>query len=114
MDREETLIDIVERLDHSVERLERMLDGDQTIGLSGVRQRVSILEDHVNAMQSVKVSALQWLIGYILFGFFVVLVSHSGCNAIGLPLSVGMMVGALSFILAAVFFVSGLGWIRWR
>jgi len=53
-------------------------------------------------------------LGYLLFGLFVVLVSHSNCLALGLPLSVGMTIGALAFVLAAVFFVSGLGWIRWR
>lgn len=114
MDRDETIIDIVDRLDLSVSRLEKMLDGDVQLGLRGVTQRVSVLEEYVASMQSVRVSALQWLIGYLLFGLFVVLVSLSTCNALGLPLSVGMTIGALAFILAAVFFVSGLGWVRWR
>lgn len=114
MDRDETIIDIVDRLDRSVSRLEKMLDGDVQLGLRGVTQRVSVLEEYVASMQSVRVSAMQWLIGYLLFGLFVVLVSHSTCNALGLPLSVGMTIGALAFILAAVFFVSGLGWVRWR
>ena len=114
MDREETIIDIVDRLDRSVSRLEKMLDGDVQLGLRGVTQRVAVLEEHIDSIRSVRVSALQWLIGYLLFGLFVVLVSHSGCAALGLPLSVGMSIGALAFILAAVFFISGLGWIRWR
>jgi hypothetical protein len=114
MDKGETIVDIVDRLDRSVSRLEKLLDGDVQLGLRGIAQRVTVLEEHVAAMQSVRVSALQWLLGYLLFGLFVVLVSHSNCLALGLPLSVGMTIGALAFVLAAVFFVSGLGWIRWR
>lgn len=114
MDRDETIVDIVDRLDRSVSRLEKMLDGDVQLGLRGVAQRVTVLEEHVESIKSVRVSALQWLIGYLLFGLFVVLISHADRQSMGLPLSVGMAVGALSFVLAAVFFVSGLGWIRWR
>lgn len=114
MDNGETIIDKLDRVERTVTRIEKMLDGDSQLGLTGVAQRVTVLEQHVASIQSVRISALQWLLGYLLFGLFVVLVSHSTCNALGLPLSVGMTIGGFAFILAAVFFVSGLGWIRWR
>lgn len=114
MDREEMITDAVDRLDVTVKRLEKLLDGDASLGLRGVINRVSVLEEHVNALQSTRVSALQWLIGYVLFGLFVFFTSHSGCSVIGIPLEVGASLGLFVFVLAAVFFVSGLGWIRWR
>lgn len=114
MDREETIIDIVDRLDRSVSRLEKMLDGDVQLGLRGVTQRVAVLEEHIDSIRSVRVSALQWLIGYLLFGLFVFFTSHAGCSTIGIPMEVGAGLGLFVFVLAAVFFISGLGWIRWR
>lgn len=114
MDREETLVDMVERLDRSIRRLETLVEGDQGIGLYGLTARVVQLEHNVDELRSVKVSALQWLLGYLLFGAFVFLVSYSGCNWLGIPLQVGFALGLFFFGLAALFFVSGLGWIKWR
>lgn len=114
MDRDETIIDKLERVERSVMRIEKMLDGDQQLGLRGFAQRVTALENHIDSIRSTRVSALQWLIGYLLFGLFVFFTSNAGCSAIGISMEVGAGFGLLLFVLAAVFFVSGLGWIRWR
>lgn len=114
MDSEPTIFEMVTRLERSVARLEMMVDGDVELGLRGVTHRVAMLEQHVEQMRNVRVSALQWLIGYLLFGGFVFLTSHAGCDFLGIPLGVGASLGLLVFVLAAIFFVSGLGWIRWR
>lgn len=114
MDRDETIVDKLDRVERSVARIEKMLDGDAQLGLRGVAQRVTVLESHIDSIRSVRVSALQWLIGYLLFGLFVFFTSHAGCSTIGISMEVGAGLGLFVFVLAAVFFISGMGWIRWR
>ncbi len=110
----ETIVDKLDRVERSVTRIEKLLDGDVQLGLRGVSHRVTVLEEHVASIQGVRVSAMQWLLGYLLFGLFVLLTADSTCNALGVPQQIGLVVGGLAFVLAAIFFVSGLGWLRWR
>jgi hypothetical protein len=114
MDRDETLVDIVERLNRTVGRLEILLEGDAALGLRGVTTRVQRIEENLDLMQSAKPSALQWTIGYLLFGLFVAIVSHSGCQWLGISVQLALIIGVFVFVFAGVFFVSGLGWLKWR
>lgn len=114
MDREEMITDAVDRLDKTVKRLEVLLDGDARLGLRGVINRVTALEEQVEALRNTRVSAMQWLIGYVMFGLFVFFTPHAGSSFIGFPQEAAASIGLFMFVLAAVFFVSGLGWIRWK
>lgn len=114
MDREETLVDIVARLEKTTARLETLLDGSPAFGVEGLNSRVAHLERQIAIIQEQRVSAWQWMMGYVLFVVGVITVSHGNVTAIGLTPTAGIVIGALAWVLAAVFFLSGLGWLKWR
>lgn len=114
MDRDETLVDIVARLEKTTQRLETLLDGSPAFGVAGLNSRVALLEQQVATIQGQRVSAWQWMVGYVLFVSGVIMASHGNVTAIGLTPTAGIVIGALAWVLAAVFFLSGLGWLKWR
>jgi hypothetical protein len=114
MDRDEMITDAVDRLDAAVRRLELLVDGDESLGLRGLTQRLSALENEVRAQQNMRAGALQWLIGYVLFGLFSFSIARVGIEAMQVPLYLAAGASLLLFLLSAFFFVSGLGWLKLR
>lgn len=110
----ENVIDQVDRLEKAVLRLERLLDGDQTLGLTGYSTELRRLRQDVDEMRSNKVSIWQWLMGFALFVGGVMLSNHAACGVMGLPVATGLSFALVFWAVSAVFFVSGLGFIRWR
>lgn len=114
MDRDETLIDTVGRLDKITTRLETLLDGNAALGVSGLLTRVERIENRIEQQAARSVSMWQWIIGYILFICGTVLTSHGNLVLFGIAPQAGLTIGVLVWALAGVFFLSGLGWLRWR
>ncbi len=110
----ENVIDQVDRLEKAVLRLERLLDGDTTLGLVGYSAELRKLRQDVDEMRSAKVSVWQWLMGFALFVGGVVLSNHAACGVLGMAPSVGLSFAVVFWGVSAIFFVSGLGLIRWR
>jgi hypothetical protein len=106
---EETIVDAVNRLEAAVTRLETLLKGDQYAQVPGLLYDVKRLQEQVNQMQTVKVSAWQWLIGFWLFVAGVVLSNHAVNELFGIPTMVGVAFAVLLWVISAVFFLSGLG-----
>lgn len=114
MDREETLLDTVGRLDRITTRLETLLDGNAALGVSGLLARVERIESKLEQQAAKSVSMWQWIIGYVLFVSGTVLAGHGNLMLFGISATAGLIIGVTVWLLAGVFFLSGLGWLKWR
>lgn len=114
MDRDETLVDIVVRLEKAVERLNMLMDGSQALGVDGLTTRINHIEKRLDNMQAQRASMWQWTLGYVLFIVGVLMASHNNVELFGITPIAGAIGGTLVWMLAAVFFLSGLGWLKWR
>jgi hypothetical protein len=114
MTSEESILDAVNRLEQAIGRLEMLLKGDAYMNMPGLVADVRRLEQDVSRMAAIKLSAWQWIIGFFLFVSGVALSNHAACGLFGIPTSVGISFALLLWAVSAIFFLSGLGLIRWK
>lgn len=112
MDREETLVELVERMERATNRLERIVYGDADIGAIGLNERVSRLERILDEIMQTRTSPLLWAIGFGLFvaGFALLLDQVQQVLSIQHPAAA--WVSALLLALSFIFFWAGFGWLR--
>ena len=115
MDQPETLVEIVRRLEKATNRFETLIDGDAALGITGIALEVRRLRNDVDDLRARSVSMWQWIVGYILFvaGFAIVSV-ESLQEHLELSFITAASGSIVLLVLAAVMFVSGLGWLKWR
>jgi hypothetical protein len=111
---EESIVDAINRLEAAINRLEMLLKGDQYTQMPGLVADVRRLQEQVVQMQSVRLSAWQWLFGFTLFVGGVAMSNHAACGMFGIPTGAGLTFAILLWAISAVFFLSGLGLIRWK
>ncbi len=112
MDREETLVELVERMEKAVNRLERLVYGDAELGAVGLNERVSKLEGQMaDLTQREPVPAL-WSVGFLLFVLAFGLAIKEARDLVGLAPLPAFGLGALLIGLSMLFFYAGLGWVR--
>lgn len=114
MTSEESIVDAVLRLEAAIARLETLLKGDQYTQVPGLMHDVKRLQEQMAQVQAVKVSAWQWLLGFWLFVSGVALSNHAANDLFGIPTTVGVAFAILLWAISAVFFLSGLGLVRWK
>lgn len=114
MTSEESIVDAVNRLEAAIARLETLLKGDQYTQVPGLMHDVKRLQEQMAQVQAVKVSAWQWLIGFWLFVAGVALSNHAVVGLFGISTGAGISFALLLWSISAVFFLSGLGLIRWK
>ncbi|HQY92759.1 hypothetical protein [Caldilinea sp.] len=115
MEREETLVEIVGRLEKATGRLETLIDGNVTLGYPGLAAEVRRLRAELDEMRNRQVSLWQWVTGYILFVISFGLIAIDELQAaLELTRTAAFVGGGFMLILSCGFFLSGLGWIRWR
>lgn len=117
MDRDETIIEIVSRLERAVTRLERVLDGDQQLSSPGMLAQHRQLMVDVAAIKEElagrRTNAAQWFVGYLLFVSAFAASSDRMQDYFGIPPLAAMTLVMSLVALAFVFFANGLGFIRW-
>jgi hypothetical protein len=111
---EESIVDAVTRLEAAINRLETLLKGDSYTQVPGLVADVRKLQEQVQQIQSVRPSSWQWLFGFALFVGGVALSNHAACGVFGISTSAGISFAVLLWSISAVFFLSGLGLIRWK
>lgn len=115
MDRDETLVEIVNRLEKATARLETLIDGNAALGLPGMASEVRRLRNDVDNLTNRTVSMWQWIVGYVLFVVGMLIISVEEFHAIlELSFVTSLAGGAVLLVLAGVMFLSGLGWLKWR
>lgn len=112
MDREETLVDLVERLEKAVGRLERRLDGDAELGAIGLNQRVAKLATDVETLLEREPIPILFMTGVVLFVAAFGLIVRELRDFVALPTLPALALSALLLALSMVFFYAGLGWAR--
>jgi hypothetical protein len=111
---EESIIDVVTRLEMATNRLEILLKGDSYTQVPGMVYDVRKLQEQVVHIQAIKLSAWQWLFGFVLFVGGVVLSNHAACGMLAISTIAGISFAVLLWSISALFFRSGLGLIRWK
>jgi hypothetical protein len=111
---EESIVEAVNRLEVAIGRLETLLTGDTFTAAPGLVRDVRQLQQDVQQLQTNKVSMWQWLIGFALFVGGVTLSNHAACSVVGVTIQAGLSFAVLLWAISAVFFLSGLGLIRWK
>ena len=112
MDREETLVELVERMEKAVNRLERLVYGDAELGAVGLTERVSKLERQVGDLTQREPVPALWSVGFVLFVLAFGLAIKEARDLVGLTLLPAFGLGALLIGLSMLFFYAGLGWVR--
>jgi hypothetical protein len=115
MEREETLVEIVSRLEKATGRLETLIDGNAMLGMPGMMAEMRRLRCDVDELRSRQISLWQWVTGYTLFVLSFGLIAIDELQmTLELSRTAAFIGGGFMLILACGFFLSGLGWIRWR
>ncbi|MFZ1769135.1 MAG: hypothetical protein WAU00_08060 [Caldilinea sp.] len=115
MERDETLVEIVTRLERATNRLEILIVGNVELGLPGMAVEVRRLRADVDEMRSRQVSLWQWVAGYVAFVISFGLIAIDELQRLlELSKTAAFVGGGMLLILAATLFLSGLGWIKWR
>lgn len=115
MDRDETLVEIVSRLEKATTRLETLIDGNAALGLPGMASEVRRLRTEVDNLTNQSVSMWQWIVGYVLFVAGMLIISVDKFHEIlELSFVAALSGGVVLLVLAGVMFLSGLGWLKWR
>ena len=117
MDRDETIIEIVSRLERAVTRLERILDGDQQLSSPGLlAQHRQLLIDVAAIKEELagrRTNAFQWFMGYLLFVAAFAASSDRMQDYFGIPPLAAMTLVLALTATALIFFANGLGFIKW-
>lgn len=117
MDREETIVEIVNRLERAITRLERVVDGDQQLSSPGLlAQHRQLLVDVAmikDEMQRRRTNASQWFAGYVFFVTAFAASSDTMQDFFGIPHMVAMVLVLALVTIAFVLFANGLGFIQW-
>mgnify|MGYP001175549152 CR=1 FL=1 len=113
MERDDTVIDTVERLERAVSRLERILDGDKEIASPGVLTQHRLMVEDVAAMKARQPSALMWAIGYAIYSSGLFLLIKEVRDYLGIVPGVTAIIVFVAVAVALFFFVNGLGFVKW-
>lgn len=111
---DESILDAVDRLETAVRTLEGIVRGNVDLNTPGLALEVRQLRAELDAMRAVKPSIWQWLLGFWLFVSGVVLNSHVAYNLFGISPGLGLSFAMVFWLISVVFFLSGLGLLRWR
>lgn len=109
---DETLLELVARLERATTRIERIVYGDDDLDVPGLTVRVVQLEDAVRSMRRVRPSPQLWTIGFATFTLAFVVILPETRAVLALSLEAGAAFGATLLCGAYVFFLAGYGW--WR
>lgn len=111
---DESILDAVNRLEVAVRKLEAMVRGDVDLNTPGLAVEVRQLRAELDAMRATKPSIWQWILGFWLFVGGVVLSNHAACNLFGVSPALELSFSILLWLISMVFFLGGLGLLRWR
>ena len=118
MDRDETIVDIVNRLERAVSRLERVLDGDAQLAAPGLlaehRQMQADIAEIKRDNCRRQTNAAQWFAGYVIFIAAFAAANDHLQTMFALPPLAGMMISITLAGVAFIFFANGLGFIQWK
>ena len=117
MDRDETIVEIISRLERAILRLERIVDGDQQLSSPGLlaqhRQLIADVEAIKLELSGRRTSSAQWFAGYVLFVLAFATSSDHMQEYFAIPPLAAMTFTIVLVISALVFFANGLGFIKW-
>lgn len=111
---EESIIDAVNRLEAAVNRLEVLVKGDNYSQFPGIAHDVRQLQLEMAHIKSIRTSTWQWLIGFMLFVGGTLLSNCAANELLGASSTTRFSFAGVLWAISAVFFLSGLGLIRWK
>lgn len=117
MDRDETIVEIVNRLERAITRLERIVDGDSQLSSPGLlaqhRQLMVDVEAIKLELAGRRTSSAQWFAGYILFVLAFATTSDHMQEYFAIPPLAAMTLTLVLVVSALIFFANGLGFLKW-
>ena len=113
MDREETVVDAVDRLERAVSRLERIVNGDVDMASPGLWAEHKQLMVDVAELKSRKPDPRSWLLGYVIFVIGMLPLIKEMRERMGVAPELAMVFMVVAIGVALMFFANGLGFIRW-
>lgn len=112
MEREETLVELVDRMERAVLRLERIVHGDAELGVAGLNERVSRLERTVDGLVVRQPAPFWWAVGFGMFVMAFGFLLDDFRSMMNLPIHVGVGISLMLLATSGVFFFAGFGWLR--
>lgn len=112
MDRQETLVELVDRMERAVLRLERIVHGDSELGTLGLNERVNRLERDVSEMRLREPAPFWWAVGFAVFVLAFGFLISDFRVMLHLPAHVGVGMSFILLAMSVVFFFAGFGWLR--
>lgn len=113
MDRDETVVDTVDRLERAVSRLERIVNGDAELSSPGLLVQHQQMMRDVEELKVHKPNAIQWAAGYLVLIAALGVASERMQEAFSIPHAMAMVLMLALLVIALIFFMGGLGFTRW-
>jgi hypothetical protein len=112
MDRQETLVELVDRMERAVVRLERIVHGDSELGTVGLNDRVNRLESDVREIKDREPAPFWWAVGFAVFVLAFGFMIGDFRIMMNVPTHVGVGMSIMLLAMSGVFFFAGFGWLR--
>lgn len=110
---DETLVDIVERMERAVRRLETLVDGDPDIPVLGLKQQLQQLRVEVDELKATRPNVPLWILGFATFVMAFAMADDDFRRLAELTTPVAWAIGTILLVVSCVLLMSGFGWVRW-
>lgn len=119
MSQEESLPQLVLRMEQAITRLETIVNGNEALGVTGIRKelenidlRITDIERDVHVLRQTRPNVLSWLVGYVAFTLTFWLAIKEVREMLHVDWYLAALLGPLALLLALLFFLIGFGWVR--
>ena len=113
MANDETLVDIVERMERAVRRLETLVDGDPDIPVLGLKQQLQQLRVEVDELEATRPNVPLWVLGFVSFVAAVAMADEGFRQVAELTEPVAWAIGMILMVASCFLLMAGFGWVRW-
>ena len=119
MSQDESLPQLILRMEQAITRLETIVNGNEALGVLGVRKelehtgvRISVVERDVQTLRQTRPNVLSWVGGYAAFTLVFWLAIKEVREMLHVDWYLAALLGPLAMLLALLLFLIGFGWIR--
>lgn len=119
MSQDESLPQLVLRMEQAITRLETIVHGNEALGVTGMRKEIEdnrlsmgVIEHEMSMLRQTRPNVLSWIGGYVAFTLTFWLAIKEVREMLHVDWYLAALLGPLALLLALLLFLIGFGWVR--